>query len=250
MNGLMFDNEYYKLCDNELDDNESSLYITKNEKGVITSISISCYFEEIEYRNKANVYPSIYLDNINIESFEVDDLKDFKYIQEDMDQRSKKEDVFYLHENYQFDHYTINISSFNSKKAVISINGTVRKKNKVVKDIEVNCTLPVIIREDDKVLLRFKSKGTIEKKTIILPKLEYIFFKKKLEVYKGNKISMLLTYKEINDIKYNKDKHNEVTIICKTREIKIYNVSEDDYNKMLDIVGEENYKKMLAKAGK
>ena len=86
-------------------------------------------------------------------------------------------------------------------------------------------------------LLRFNATGTVGVNILFPPKLEFVFYSEKLEVYKKQKLIMTVDYNDIKEIMILKNWQNNVIINCKPKSFNIYKVSDEICSKIKEITG-------------
>lgn len=88
-----------------------------------------------------------------------------------------------------------------------------------------------------KELLRFTSTGTNGINILIPPKFEFVFYDNKLEMYKKQKLVRTINYEDIKEIALLKTWMKTIYINCKPIGINIYNVTDEIYAKVKEIIG-------------
>jgi len=86
-----------------------------------------------------------------------------------------------------------------------------------------------------KELLRFTSRGTNGMNILYPPKVDFVFYESKLEMYKKGKLIRTVNYEGIIKISILKAFQSNIFITCLPMQIIIHNVSDDIYDKIKKI---------------
>ena len=83
-------------------------------------------------------------------------------------------------------------------------------------------------------LLRFTSKCTNGVNILFPPKMEFVFYNDKLEMYKKGKLVRTIYYVDVKEVV---NLRGTTFINCKPIGINIYKVSEETFNQIKSIIG-------------
>ena len=84
-------------------------------------------------------------------------------------------------------------------------------------------------------LLRFKSVSANGKNVIFPPKIEFIFYEDRVELYKRKKLVRTINYEDISEISLIKTWQNNVFINCVPTGVNIYKISDELFHKIKEI---------------